>query len=137
TSVFVRSLGWTFTHSIWQALVALIAAYTILALMKNAKSTARYNLLAATFIIFIGGVVITFVYELGKNEAAVDGISGTSAIQSIFYPGNYAATPVMVESKRIVDVLMDYFNQYLNVFVAVWFIVFCIKWLRLSLSLDY
>jgi hypothetical protein len=59
------------------------------------------------------------------------------SLQKILYDGHSAATPVIIESKRILDLLLTYFNQYLNLVVAAWFIIFCIKWLRLSLSLNY
>ncbi|HUQ66706.1 MAG TPA: M56 family metallopeptidase [Flavitalea sp.] len=137
TTVLVRSLGWTFAHSIWQALFALIAAYMILGLMKNAKPAARYNFLAATFIVFIFGVIVTFFYELQIHWAADAGLTDGLTTQPIFHSGNYAAAPVIVESIRIIDVLLHYFNQYLDVFVTLWFIIFSIRLLKLSLSLDY
>jgi bla regulator protein BlaR1 len=137
TTVLVRSLGWTFTHSIWQALLALITAYVLLALLKKATPAARYNSLAAIFIMFICGVIATFVHELTESVSPGAAINAKSAVTSIFYPANYSATPVIAQSKRIIDVLFDYFNQQLDILVAVWFIIFSIKWLRLSLSLNY
>lgn len=137
TTVLVKALGWTFTHSVWQALLALLVAYTVLAAMKKAKPSVRYNLLLATGSLFICGVVVTFIYQLNQNGSAGEGIANYSSLRALLYNDSSAATPVILESKRIVDVMQTYFNQYLHYFVAVWFIIFCVKWLRLSLSLDY
>ena len=53
STVLVRAMGWTFTHSIWQALIALLVAYTLLAVMKKSTASARYNMLIAVSIFFI------------------------------------------------------------------------------------
>src|SRR5688572_15103827 len=137
TTVFVKALGWTFTHSVWQALLALLVAYTLLTAMKKAKPAVRYNLLLATASLFICGVVITFIYELTQNGGTGEGIGKNTSLQALLYNDSSAASPVILESKRIIDIMQTYFNQYLHYLVAVWFIIFCAKWLRLSLSLDY
>lgn len=137
TSVLVKALGWTFAHSIWQALLALLVAYTVLTAMKKGKPSARYNLLLATASLFICGVIITFIYQLMQNGSAEKGISNNSSLQAILYNDGGAATPVILKSKRIIDVLQKYFNQNLHLFVTAWFIIFCIKWLRISINLNY
>ena len=137
STVLVRALGWTFTHSIWQALLALLIAYTALSVMKKAKPAARYNMLLAISLAFICTAAITFIYQMNKNATEMNEIISHPSLQKILYDGHSAATPVIIESKRILDLLLNYFNQYLNLVVATWFIIFCIKWLRLSLSLNY
>ena len=67
STVLVRALGWTFTHSIWQALLALLIAYTALTVMKKAKPAARYNMLLAISLAFICTAAITFIYQINKN----------------------------------------------------------------------
>jgi bla regulator protein blaR1 len=137
TTVLVRALGWTFTHSLWQALMALLAAYAILAVMKKAKASSRYNLLVGISLVFISAVVFTFIMQLRQNDAVVQLADGNSSLQRILHNGNGAATSVILESKRILDVMLDYFNQYLYILVTSWFIIFSVKWLRLSLNLNY
>jgi bla regulator protein blaR1 len=137
TTVLVKALGWTFAHSIWQALIALLAAYAMLAVMKRAKASARYNMLLAVSVLFILVVIITFIYQLAQNQIDEETAGSHITLQKIMYDHNSAAAPVIVESKRILDALFNYFNQHLSLFVAIWFIIFCVKWLRLSLNLSY
>jgi beta-lactamase regulating signal transducer with metallopeptidase domain len=136
TTVLVKALGWTFAHSIWQALIAVLAAYAMLAVMKRAKASARYNMLLAVSTLFIFVVIITFIYQLRQNQIAEE-TTGSQITLQILYDHNSAANPVILESKRLLDILFNYFNQHLPLFVAVWFIIFCVKWLRLSLNLSY
>jgi bla regulator protein blaR1 len=137
TTVVVRALGWTFTHSLWQALVALLVAYAMLAVMKKARASSRYNLLIGISLLFITAVIATFFFQLRQHEAGTQLSDNNSSLPRIFYNENSAATPVILESKRILDVVLNYFNQYLYILVTSWFIIFCLKWLRLSLNLNY
>jgi hypothetical protein len=41
STVLVRALGWTFTHSIWQALLALLIAYTALSCNEKSKTCGK------------------------------------------------------------------------------------------------
>jgi bla regulator protein blaR1 len=136
TTVLVKALGWTFAHSIWQALIALLTAYAMLAVMKRAKASARYNMLLAISTLFILVVIVTFIYQLRQNKIAEE-TTGSHITLQILYDHNSTANPVILESKRLLDMLFNYFNQHLPLFVAVWFIIFCVKWLRLSLNLSY
>jgi bla regulator protein blaR1 len=137
TTVLVRALGWTFTHSIWQGLVALLVSYTILARMKKAKASSRCNLLLGVSLVFLCAVVITFIFQLRQNEVAVQITDTNASLQSILYNETSAATPVILESKRIIDAVLNYFNQHMHLLMAAWFIIFCFKWLRFSLNLNY
>jgi bla regulator protein BlaR1 len=137
STIFIKALGWTFTHSIWQALIALLVAYIMLAAMKKAKAAARYNVLLGVSVLFIVVVVITFIYHLRQNEITEATAATDSALQKILYDENNATIPAILESKRLLDILLKYFNRNVNMFVAVWFIIFCVKWLRLSLNLSY
>ena len=136
STVFVKSLGWTFTHSLWQALLVLLVTYTILAMMKKAKPALRYNLLLFISMVFIVVVITTFIFQLKLHSVIhADKMAGTNLKDLL--QENSAAAPVIFESKRIVDILERYFNNYLHLLVAAWFIIFCVKWLRLTLSLNY
>lgn len=137
TTVFVRALGWTFTHSLWQALISLLVAYVMLAVMKKAKASSRYNALLGVALLFISAVMVTFVFQLHQNEVTNELSNNNPSLEKILDNENSAATPVILESKRILDVVSNYFNQYLYILVTSWFIIFCVKWLRLSLNLNY
>jgi beta-lactamase regulating signal transducer with metallopeptidase domain len=137
TTVLVKALGWTFIHSIWQALLALLFAYTSLAVMKRAKAATRYNFLLGVSLLFILTVVITFIFQLRQNEIAEQTAVAGLQLPDMLYNKNNVAAPVILESKRILDVVLSYFNQYLHLFVTAWFIIFCVKWLRLSIDLNY
>src|SRR5215207_4502270 len=136
TAVLVKAIGWTFTHSLWQGLLALLLAYTALSLMRKARPAVRYNILILIMVLFISSVIMTFIMTLQSENIVQASTPGNSSLGEFLYRQSNGSIPVIVESKRIVDVMMKHFNQYIELLVAVWFIVFCVKWLRLSLSLN-
>ena len=137
TTVLVKAIGWTFSHSLWQGLVALLLAYTALSFMKKAKPVVRYNTLVLISVVFIASVIITLIYTLQSANTTLLHTTSTSSLGELLNSQSTGSIPAILESKRIIDVMMQYFNKYIEILVAVWFIVFCVKWFRLSLNLNY
>src|SRR6476660_9299329 len=122
-TVLVKAIGWTFTHSIWQALLALLIVYTLLAAMKNAKPSTRYNMLLVVSIAFMLAVVVTFTLQLSNNEIEIQPTDNHFTLQKILYNEDGLAAPAILESKKFVGVMFSYFNEYMHLLVAVWFVI--------------
>lgn len=137
TTVLVKAIGWTFSHSLWQGLAALLTAYTALSLMKKAKPAARHNILILTYLLFIASVIITFIVTLQAASVIHTDATGNSPLGELLNRHGTGNIPAIIESRRIIDVMLQYFNEYIELFVAVWFIIFCVKWFMLSLNFDY
>ena len=124
TTVLVKAIGWTFSHSLWQGLVALLLAYTALTFMKKAKPVVRYNTLVLISVVFIASVIITLIYTLQSANTTLLHTTSTSSLGELLNSQSTGSIPAILESKRIIDVMMQYFNKYIEILVAVWFIVF-------------
>ncbi len=60
-SNLVRTLGWTFIHSLWQGLLAVVILLTILKIFKPQTANVRYWLTTLVLLAFVGASTITFM----------------------------------------------------------------------------
>lgn len=74
-SHLVTALGWTFIHSLWQGLIAVIILLLIFKLFNVHKSALRYWLSASALLVFVIAAVITFIFlngPAGAQSSATD-----------------------------------------------------------------
>jgi beta-lactamase regulating signal transducer with metallopeptidase domain len=135
STVFVDALGATFVHSLWQALVALIICHIALSIAKKSSPAFRYNLLLSISLLLAGAVAITFFMQFRGNTPAV--LITYVPLQNFLSDNNNSAMPVVVHSQKALSFIKDLFQKYQTVLISAWFIIFCIKWLRLSLGINY
>ncbi|HWB25822.1 MAG TPA: M56 family metallopeptidase [Chitinophagaceae bacterium] len=139
TGKIVQALCWTLLHSLWQGLLLAVITGIIMVLSKKSGSALRYKLLSTIFFAFIVIAGITFYHEMQAIKPA-----GTSAATiKITAPVNHVNT-APVQANNIVPVadsngktlqyyvqnFVDYFNRQASLIVAVWFIIFmarCVK----------
>ncbi|MBL7698931.1 MAG: M48 family metalloprotease [Chitinophagaceae bacterium] len=136
SAVFVDALGATFAHSLWQALIALIACHVALAIAKKASPALRYNMLVAISVALAVAVAITFIVQINPASSS-DALVSYVPFQDILTNTSGTAMPVVMESQRYLALVSDFLKRYMDVLIAVWFIIFCFKWLRLTLGLNY
>jgi bla regulator protein BlaR1 len=75
---WVRALCLTLMHSLWQGLIAAIAAAAILLCTRKSKPAFRYNLLASVMLAFMAGTIGTFGLILRNAPVALGSISAQS-----------------------------------------------------------
>jgi len=68
----ISALGWTLLHSLWQSLAVLALVFVSLRIISSQKSSARYALMCAGFLLFVGSSVTTFLLEY--NSASLNPI---------------------------------------------------------------
>jgi bla regulator protein BlaR1 len=84
----LRTLSWTFVHSLWQGLIMTIVAGLVMLITKRSVASLRYALLCTLFFLFIGGVTLTFLVEWNAGSGNASGltlIANSSSIDAIFH----------------------------------------------------
>lgn len=136
TTVFVKALGVTFLHSIWQALLALTVCYIILAIGKKSTPAVRYNQLLLVSLVLAGVVATTFILQI-VNYTNVVNHPAMSSVQHVVHSNYTVAAPVIRQSTYMIGVASDLFNNNIQLLIAIWFVVCCFKWMQLFLGLNY
>lgn len=137
STVFVDAVGATFAHSLWQSLLALIAAHSVLTFTKKSSPAVRYNLLVGIATLLAGAVLVTFVLQFNSSSSSRQLLVTYVPLQQILNESGNDAMPAVVQYQYALGQINAFLNRYMDVLVAVWFIVACYKWLRLSIGLSY
>lgn len=137
STVFVKALGATFLHSIWQALIALIVCHIVLAVTKRSSPAVRYNLLLVVAASFVVTSFITFALQFQQADNVSRTVVIHPALQYIVGGSLPETAPVLAKWQTFTSAAISFFDQYADVFITVWFIIFSYKCLQLSLSIGY
>jgi beta-lactamase regulating signal transducer with metallopeptidase domain len=137
----VRAICWTLIHSLWQGLILAALAGLLVLFTRKSVAAFRYNMLATLFFVFMGVVTFTFLYELngsaaGSNTATFAPAAQTEQIVAQLPAVDNADTVVSREEGYITR-FIGYFNQHASLFVAIWFLVFLAKAVKLMGGLVY
>ncbi|SEJ20054.1 BlaR1 peptidase M56 [Dyadobacter sp. SG02] len=135
---WVRALCLTLMHSLWQGLVAAIAAGIILLCTRRSRPAFRYNMLALVLLLFVSGTVLTFnltMRDIGEMSASVLVFSQEWMVQTAFQNAGHAAIEV-AETDWMIRI-MAFFSEHAQVIVAGWFLVFAVKSLLAVSGLLY
>ena len=62
-NAFWQASGWTLLHSLWIGLFAAAIAALVVICTRKSSARLRYNALGLTFIVFMAGIVISFICE--------------------------------------------------------------------------
>ncbi|MBO9562419.1 MAG: M48 family metalloprotease [Niastella sp.] len=131
----VRAICWTLIHSLWQGLILAALAGLLVIFTRKSVAAFRYNMLAVLFFIFMGVVTFTLIYELNGSNAGSNIVTFTPAAQTeqivaqLPVVGN-AGTVASTEEGYLTR-FTGYFNQHASLFVAIWFLVFLAKAVKL------
>lgn len=130
SSHWASALGWTLLHSLWQAMVVLLAAGIALRFIPTIRSSLRYAVISASLFALSVISVWTFVRLLTSDETPgiVTAAVATSASPGFTYdaaaPDALSTTAVMIAS-------------YMPVLIGVWLIGFVISSLRFAAGILY
>ena len=134
---FIRALGWTLIHSLWQgAVVALLYGATMLVL-KKASSRLRYRLSLIALMIIPVMFLLTFISIYPEKEAITT--SNAETISVITGPVDAELIKTYLTEGHPAGFFKDlfytsilYFEKYMPLFVLLWMMglmVFSIRFL--------
>lgn len=136
----MQAICWSLVHSLWQGLLVAIIAGIIILVTKRSGPVLRYNLLASLLLLFLLMISATFIREWNLNHpgGSIAGIQ-TPASTEIIQPE--AAT---VPTETITDAsapsftsrMVAYCNEHAALIVAIWFIIFSARVVKLLAELG-
>ena len=137
----LRALCWTLLHSCWQGLLLAMLTGLLILLTRRSKPALRYNLLAGTFVLFFLTTCLTFVWQLRSGPGGGDTIipAGISP-RPIASP--FAETPLVNNLFKAdlrgqwTDGAVNYLNEHAALIVAVWFLVFMVRLIKIMADLG-
>jgi bla regulator protein blaR1 len=136
----IQALCWTLLHSLWQGLLLTIVAAIIITITRKSAPRLRYNLLTALFILFIVITGFTFIREIlivKKIQPATVLISpGIEPAGNPNFIRDNTILPTNAEP-RFFDKMVQYFNTHASFIVAIWFILFSAKLVRILANINY
>src|ERR1700683_4923201 len=119
------ALCWTFVHSLWQGLIAAIAASLVLLFTRRSRPVVRYNLLTGLFVLFALAAAFTFFREWrgprqvsGTVEAASLRQAIGSADQSM-NPSPTTSGPT-TDAAQVLSLLTNLLSRNAVLIVAIW-----------------
>lgn len=122
----IQAFCWVLIHSLWQGL--LFTTITGMVMMLTARSGAalRYNIISVLFFLFITACGFTFIRELNYT-----------VVQATML---HYANPVDINENS----LQYFFKRFINyassnasLIVMFWFIIFCLKAVKMVIALIY
>jgi bla regulator protein BlaR1 len=127
----LRSLSWTFIHSLWQGLILTILAGIVMYCTRKVYASVRYGILSILFFVFIIAVTITFMIEWNTGTATSPGLRLLE---------NLAATDLLFNqsvSERYYIKLIAFLNSKAQWIVFTWLVVLGFKSVWIILDLHY
>lgn len=123
----VNTVYSTLLHSLWQGAAIALVAGILMILTKRWTSSVRYNLLVGSMAFFVLGITITFIHFMPSGNDIFISRATTGAV-SPEAPVNLYTAPL--------DQLFSILSSYSNRIVLLWFLVICLKSIRLYLDLQ-
>ena len=139
TNDFIRALGWTIIHSLWQAAIVAIILGLILLALKRSSSATRYYISTGAMLTVLLLAVITFFSEYSnahKTETAVQNVQQTSGLNTDY--SKSANTKLDSTLKPdFKEKFIAYFDKHLPLIVLIWQMGVLILILKLLGGLSY
>jgi bla regulator protein BlaR1 len=134
------ALCWTLVHSLWQGLIAAVAASVVLLLTRRSRPVIRYNLLTGLFVLFALAAALTFFHEWkGPASGNVEAASlrqATGSTDRSMNPSPTTSEPA-TDTAQVLSLLTDLLSRNAVPIVAVWCFVLGIRIFRMSWTLLY
>ncbi|HKK78661.1 MAG TPA: M56 family metallopeptidase [Phaeodactylibacter sp.] len=134
SDAFIRALGWTVLHSLWQAMfIALVLAGSML-LLQRRSALLRYRLSAFSLLAVLGSSVLTFAW---LYETPVRATTGRSVVI------DHTVAPVLAKDYPSSTLLQwlhhwsAYFEAHLPLIVTLWLLGLSFFLLRILGGLAY
>lgn len=130
-NVLIHAIGGTILHSLWQGLILALVGGMILVFGKDLRPAKRYLLLVGALTLFLVATGITFVNLLGTSGAdAQESAAGKGA--STYPIGIWENRLNLSDLFERAAYAFDSLSDYYGIIVLSWFMVVCIKGIRMS-----
>lgn len=133
----LEAFCWTLVHSLWQGLLAAVAAGCIVIFTKKSSARLRYNLLCLILFLFFIASGITYYFQIIQHKLS---IPHTNAIV-INQPGlssNTVQDAIPVDGvTNLTDILAAWLNTYAGFIALAWALFFVAKCTKLFSGLIY
>lgn len=130
TTVFAgkvtQAFCWMLIHSLWQGLLFTIITGVVIMLTRRSGAVVRYSIVIALFFLFITVCCFTFIIELSYASEKF------SVLQNV----NLADTNE-TSLQYFLKSFIDYSSSHASLIVMVWFIIFCLKGIKMTTALVY
>ena len=134
TGQLIKALGNTLIHSLWQGVLLAIAGGLIIVFTKKLSAALRYNLLICATLLFACGTIITFIMQLQPLQSVSAIYTGGNAAVNLPVTQNVAPLVNYAAKQSPADLLTGYLNAHCNTIVLIWFLIICIKSIKLAVG---
>ncbi|MDB5091470.1 MAG: hypothetical protein JWR09_5464 [Mucilaginibacter sp.] len=137
TDQFIKALGNTLMHSLWQGVLLAVAGGLIIIFTKKLSAALRYNLLIAAMLLFTCGTLITFFMQMQPIQTGHLIYKGGNTAASS--PVTIQASPVAatyIDKQSTADTIIGYLNAHCNTIVLIWFLIICAKSIKLAVGIH-
>lgn len=131
----IKALCWTFLHSLWQGLLLAILAGGVVIFTRKTSPAVRYNMLVTLFALFLAGAVFTFSREVRSVGAPSTHVTVTSP--GSVTEGTVGIMTAATKDPQFIEQFVNYFNTHAALVVAIWFIVFLARTVKMLSGLVY
>ncbi|WP_400260922.1 M56 family metallopeptidase [Sphingobacterium sp. SG20118] len=131
--LLIRAIGNTIIHSLWQGVILALFGGIILLLRHHTTARIRYMLLSGALILFTATTLLTFIYQFNVADKILGTIPKTMHAGNMIekteadYIQNVASSGITAINK-----LTDYYIFL----VLIWFLVICIKAIRMATGMH-
>ena len=136
----MQALCWTLLHSIWQGLLLAIVAALIITVTRKSPPSLRYNLLTGLFILFIVTTGFSFMRQVSLAKKDQPGKNWIATITDpVSSAANIHGNTIISATARpaYFETMVQFFNENATLIVAVWFILFSAKLVRILSNIGY
>lgn len=122
----LRSLSWTFVHSLWMGLLLTIAGAVIMLTTKRTSPSLRYGLLCFSFFAFLIAIVAVFIITWNDYGLNTDTGSATTI-------ASHSSLPLVQQLLTWLDTVLTSYKTWI---VAIWFILFVARAIKMVSDLQ-
>jgi len=134
SEALISAIGSTILHSLWQGVILAVSGGLVLVLGKRLSAALRYILLVGVLAVFLLSVIATFVNTLPVARADLAIVETVvNSLDTISTDSKKGLTLDDV-SERIAY-LFSSLRDYYGIIVLLWFIVVCIKSIKMCMDL--
>jgi len=125
----IHSLGWSFFHSIWQAILIAVILLIAVSLKPKLKAASKYRLFTGGLVLFLLCNVVTFFYYF-------NGLS-TPAESGLITYGSWAQVSTQIQEAQLMQRFLQGFQENITTIVFLWGTGFVLFSLRIFGGLIY
>ncbi len=124
---FIKAIGWTIFHSLWQGAITSILLAGMLLLTRTSNSRLRYILSAAALFFMFGISIITFTQVYTSSTHVFSGLMDASiGTSNSIGTTNLTVQSVINSNPDLIETVTSYFAKQMPLIVTLWFFGFLV-----------